>query len=241
MVAKRMIIAGGTSGIGLELVKLYVAAGWNVGVFGRNEKRLAELSAMSHLIRVKRIDVNADDAVALFEAFVEECGGMDLYFHSSGIGWYNTEAEADKELNTAETNVKGFMKMVLAAYRYFCGRGGGHIAVISSIAGTKGLGAAPAYSATKRFQNTYIDALAQNSRMRRMHVSFTDIRPGFVATPLLSGKRFPMLMDAGRVAEIIFRALERKKRRVTIDFRYSVLVALWRCIPAWLWERLPVK
>ena len=97
-----MIIAGGTSGIGLELVKLYVAAGWNVGVFGRNEKRLAELSAMSHLIRVKRIDVNADDAVALFEAFVEECGGMDLYFHSSGIGWYwpHTGISAGVEADT---------------------------------------------------------------------------------------------------------------------------------------------
>jgi len=41
----------------------------------------------------------------------------------------------------------------------FSNNGGGHLAVISSIAGTKGLGVAPAYSATKRFQNTYIDAL----------------------------------------------------------------------------------
>ena len=49
-----------------------------------------------------------------------------------------------------------FIRMVNAAYHYFEQRGKGHIAVISSIAGTKGLGSAPAYSATKRFQNTYI-------------------------------------------------------------------------------------
>ena len=49
--------------------------------------------------------------------------------------------------------------MVDTAFMYFKKNGGGHLAVISSIAGTKGLGVAPAYSATKRFQNTYIDAL----------------------------------------------------------------------------------
>ena len=86
---------------------------------------------------------------------------MDVFLLSSGIGKQNLSLQPDIELQTAATNVSGFIRMVNAAYHYFEQHGKGHIAVISSIAGTKGLGSAPAYSATKRFQNTYIDALDQ--------------------------------------------------------------------------------
>ena len=99
-----------------------------------------------------------------------------------------------------------------------------------------------AYSATKRFQNTYIDALAQLARMQRLAICFTDIRPGFVDTDLLRGdKRYPMLMNPARVAARIVRALGRRERVCVIDGRYRLLVFLWRLIPRWLWERMPVK
>ena len=105
--------------------------------------------------------------------------------------------------------------MVGAAFRYFRDKGKGHIAVISSIAGTKGLGIAAAYSATKRFQNTYIDALEQLASMKKIDIRFTDIRPGFVATNLLNdGKKYPMLMKTDYTARLIVKALNRKKREL---------------------------
>ena len=63
----------------------------------------------------------------------------------------------------------------------------GHIAAITSIAGTKGLDPAPSYSATKAMQNVYLQALKQHARSRGLDIRFTDIRPGFVDTALLSG------------------------------------------------------
>jgi short-subunit dehydrogenase len=115
------------------------------------------------------------------------------------------------------------------------------LAVISSIAGTKGMGSAPAYSATKRFQNTYIDALAQLAHMQNLNIRFTDIRPGFVATALLNdGNKYPMLMNPERVANHIVRALNHHKRMVIIDKRYALLVFFWRLIPQWLWERMKI-
>jgi oxidoreductase, short chain dehydrogenase/reductase family protein len=113
--------------------------------------------------------------------------------------------------------------------------------VISSIAGTKGLGSAPAYSATKRFQNTYLDALDQLAHMNKLHISFTDIRPGFVATPLLKDDKYPLLMHAPYVASQIVRAISRRKRVAVIDRRYQMLVFFWKLIPGWLWVRLPVR
>lgn len=104
------------------------------------------------------------------------------------------------------------------------------------------MGAAAAYSASKRFQNTYIDALAQLARMEGTNVRFTDIRPGFVATALLKdGRHYPLLMRPERVAEALFRAVARGKRRAVIDLRYALLVWLWRLIPQALWERLPIR
>lgn len=129
----------------------------------------------------------------------------------------------------------------MAAFGYFRAHGGGHLAVISSIAGTKGLGSAPAYSATKRMQNTYIDALAQLAHMEKLNIRFTDIRPGFVATP--AGRRRALSdADAGREGRRTdYGVLKQQRRRVVIDRRYAVMVFFWKMIPEWLWERLNIR
>lgn len=239
---KRAIIIGATSGIGEEVAKLLVQQGWHIGIAGRREEALEKLQATAPgQIVIQRLDVTDPDAPTLLETFIRKLGGMDLFFLSSGIGSQNPDLKPEIELNTTRTNVEGFTRMVTSAFNYFKTRGEGHIAAISSIAGTKGLGIAPAYSATKRFQNTYIEALAQLSRMQHLNIHFTDIRPGLVATDLLKSGKFPMLMQANQVAKSIVRALNRKERVIVIDGRYRVVVFFWRMIPRWLWERLPIK
>ena len=227
---------------GEEVAKLLIQQGWHIGIAGRREEALEKLQATAPgQIEIQRLDVTDPDAPTLLETLIRKLGGMDLFFLSSGIGSQNPDLKPEIELNTARTNVEGFTRMVTAAFNHFKNEGGGHIAVISSIAGTKGLGIAPAYSATKRFQNTYIEALAQLSRMQHLNIHFTDIRPGFVATDLLKSGKFPMLMQANQVAKSIVHALNRKKRVIVIDGRYRVVVFFWRMIPRWLWERLPIK
>ena len=135
----------------------------------------------------------------------------------------------------------GFVRMVATAYRWMAGNHKkGHIACITSIAGTKGLGAAPAYSSTKRFQNHYIECLSQQARMRHLPILFTDIRPGFVKTDLIAGNHYPLQLDAHRVAKAIVDAIEREKAIKVIDWRYAILVFFWRLIPHWLWTRMKI-
>ena len=240
---KKVIIIGATSGIGREVALVYIAQGWTVGVAGRREAELESLRAMApEQVFTQVLDVTKEDAAEHLQALINKVGGMDLFLLSSGIGKQNYTLETEIELATAATNVDGFIRMTNAAYHYFEKQGHGHLAVISSIAGTKGLGAAAAYSATKGFQHMYIDALDQLSRMQKLNISFTDIRPGFVATPLLkSSKRYPMLMHAPIVALDIVDALRRKKRVAIIDWRFRLLVGFWRLIPKWIWLRLPVR
>ena len=190
-------------------------------------------------IEVMTIDVTKPEAEERLMSLIERLGGMDLYFHASGIGKQNRDLEPDIELSTVETNAAGFVRMVGAAYRYFARRGEGHIAVISSIAGTKGLGPAPAYSATKALQATYIQALDQLSRQQGHRISFTDIRPGFVDTELLRGDyRYPMMLNAEAVAREILTSIRKRRHVRVIDWRYRMLTFLWRRLPDWLWRRM---
>lgn len=254
---RRAVVMGATSGIGMEVARLLARSGWIVGIAGRRVDRLLEVEASeSNILCHKAIDVTSGDAPGLLAELIEELGGMDLYFHSSGIGWQNNLLDEEKEIRTVETNGVGFVRMVDAAFNWFSARAAGgespsgiasvssakpfRIACITSIAGTKGLGAAPAYSATKRMQNHYLESLSQLARMRRLPIRITDIQPGFVTTDLISGSSYPLQLRAADVARHIVRAVERGSHVITIDWRYAILVFFWRLIPRWLWIRLRI-
>ena len=231
---KRAIIIGASSGIGLEVAKLLIRQGWTVGVAARRVELLQGIGAAA----VERIDVTANDAAEALQRLIAKTGGMDLFFYASGIGKQNRELKEDIELATMQTNGVGFTRMIGEAYRYFASRGGGHIAAITSIAGTKGLGPAPSYSATKALQNVYLQALEQQALSSKLNIHFTDIRPGFVNTALLSGDfHYPMMLQPEKVAKEIVFAINHKKHIRIIDWKYRVLTALWRRIPRWLWRR----
>jgi len=240
---KKAIIIGATSGIGLEVAKKLLNDGWHLGVAGRREAELIKLQTLApERVSIQALDVTAENAIEHLHALIEKTGGMDLFFLASGVGKQNPDLLEELEMRTVKTNAIGFTQMVGEAFRYFKLQKSGHLAVISSIAGTKGIGVSPAYSATKRFQNIYMQSLEQLSRSEKLDIAFTDIRPGFVATPFLdSDKKFPMLMQTEYVAEKIVRAIKRKKRVAIIDWRYAILVAVWKLIPSCLWVRMKVR
>ncbi|MCQ2253213.1 MAG: SDR family NAD(P)-dependent oxidoreductase, partial [Bacteroidales bacterium] len=136
-------------------------------------------------------------------------------------------------------NGVGFVQIIDTAFNYFKNTGiEGRIAAITSVAGTMGLGPSPSYSATKRMQWTYLEALAQLAHSQNLNIHFTDIRPGFVATDFLHGDNYPLLMEKEYAARKIYRALKNGRRIATIDWKYKLLCFVWRLIPRFIWERL---
>ena len=241
---KRAIIIGASSGMGKEVSKLLLADGWQIGIAARRTEALEELKVMKpDAVTTATIDVMAVDAPQRLEQLITDNGGVDLFFLASGIGKQNPNLNSEVELRTVATNGMGFTRMVDTAFNWLANHGGkGHIAVISSIAGVKGLGMAPSYSATKDFQNTYIESLQQLAHMLHLDITFTDIRPGFVKTDLLNdGKNYPLLMNKEYVSRQIFKAIKQQRNVKIIDWRYRILVFFWRLIPRWLWVRLPIK
>ena len=239
---KRVVIIGASSGMGWQVAQLLLEQGCRVGIAARREDRLMALKRQApDRVEVQAIDVTASDAAARLRSLIGRLGGMDLFFYSSGIGKQNRELSPDIELNTVNTNGLGFTRMVGEAYRYFAEQGRGHIAAITSIAGTKGLGPAPSYSATKALQNVYLQALEQQANARGLDISFTDIRPGFVDTDLLNGDfHYPMMLKPDKVARQIVKALKDKRHIKVIDWRYAVLTAMWRRLPRFLWRHLRI-
>lgn len=237
---KRVVIIGASSGMGQEVARVYLQRGYRLGIAARREDRLLALKQETpDSVVTSVIDVTAQDAPQKLRALIDELGGMDLFFYASGIGKQNRNLMLDIELNTVNTNAVGFTRMIGEAYRYFAEQGHGHIAAITSIAGTKGLGPAPSYSATKAMQNVYLQALEQQANARKLKIRFTDIRPGFVDTDLLKGDfRYPMMLKPDKVARQIVSAIDHKRHIAVLDWKYAIITSLWRRLPRPLWRHL---
>lgn len=234
---------GATSGIGLRVAEIFAKAGWHVGAAGRKEKVLRKLqSDFPDRIRYAQINVDDPDAGTHLRDLISRLGGMDIYFHVAGIGYENEALTTDHDTATAQTNVVGFTRMIDTAYRYFRSHGKrGRIAAITSVAGTNGIGELASYSASKKYQQTYLTALDQLSRMQGLDISFTDIRPGWIRTPLLNPDRiYPMTMSLDHAVVGIVRAIIARKRVCVVDWKWNLLVGAWKLVPNRIWERLPI-
>lgn len=236
------VVFGASSGLGREVARLLACQGWQVAVAARREQPLEELEkAEPGIVCHASIDACSPDAPKQLRQLVERLGGMTLYFHAAGIGSQNIGLEPGIETSTVATNCQGFTALVGEAYRYFAAHGGGHLCAITSIAATKGLGPAPAYSASKAFQATYLQALEQQSNNCGHNVTITDVRPGFVDTPLLDdGHSYPLMLNAEATARSIVKAINRRSHVRVVDWRWRAITAMWRRIPRALWRKMPL-
>ena len=244
---RSVIIIGATSGIGRAVVERLANEGVRIGIAGRREERLKELLPRFGDERIKYcvMDVTKASATKALDELIAEVGAPDALLFASGIGKQNPTLDEAMELRTVETNCMGMVRIVDHFINYvkrtpaYNKEHKAHIAVITSVAGTMGMGPAPAYSATKSMQSAYLVALAQHARMENIPITVGDIRPGFVATEILNpDKRYPMLMSVERAAMFVARSLRRHERITIFDWRYRLIVGFWRCIPRCVWERL---
>lgn len=245
--AQTAVIIGATSGIGRELAVRLLEQGWRVGIAGRRKERLEEIQRQYGADRVfcAQMDVTKDEATVALDKLLEETGAPDLFLHVSGVGHQNPELDETIEMQVIRTNCDGMVRMVTHFINYvksntFYNSGHkAHIGVVTSVAGMAGLGIAAAYSASKKMQSTYLSALSQLARMKRLPVVFSDIRPGFVATEILDeSHHYPLIMTVDKAASHILRGLRKKRRVITFDWRFRLITAFWRIIPRGLWERL---
>src|SRR3989339_606621 len=238
--SKKAIVVGATSGIGRGIAELLVSKGYIVGITGRREHLLNEIKASSpSSYIVSTFDINnTQNVLEKLEDLATQLGGVGLFILSSGVGKRNKDLDLEPELDTIMTNVTGFTTAVNWAYKYFENAGGGKLASISSIAGTRGFGLSPSYSASKSYQIKYLEALRQKAKTTGGKISVTDVRPGFVDTAMGNGDGAFWIAPVEKASKQIVRAIDNKRGVVFVTKRWRIISILLRLIPRSIFERL---
>lgn len=236
---KKVMIIGASSGIGKELALLYLKAGHSVGITGRRAALLEEIQLQyPSQTAIEVFDVTGNNNIQHLESLISKLGGMDLFVYNSGYG------EASKDLNwemdkaTTLINVNGFVEMTNYAFNYFVKQGHGQIAGMSSIASYRGASWAPAYSASKAYMSNYLEAITIKAYRLKKNVTVTDIQPGFVQTEMAKGDGIFWSAPLAKATLQIFKAIEKKKRRVQVTKRWVFVAWVMKRLPFFLYKQI---
>ena len=235
---KKIIIIGASSGLGRGTAEILASKGHQLGLIGRRIELLEEIATPFSNVKIAKMDVTHEDAIAVLEKLIAEMGGMDMLFYSSGIGKAIIDIDYENENRTNKTNIDGFTGIACFAYHYFKNQGHGHFAVISSVAGYRGLRGAPSYSATKGYQRLFTESLAQTAHHQKLNIRFTTIIPGFVDTDLIKDQKYPLTLPLKKAVRIIAKGLLKQKRYIFVDGKWRFIVFAMRIVPNWIWERM---
>lgn len=242
---KRVIIIGASSGIGRMLAEHYASTGCKVAAAARRIEELQKLKEkFGDNVHIMQMDVTDCNASSMFVSLLDSISGADLIIYCSGAGKHSKELLPDIEHNTTDVNVKGFLNVVVPAFNYFVKRQEEaeyipQIVTISSVASIRGLGASPSYSATKRFQSIYFEALAQLAAIKGVKIDFTAIKPGFIATDFIS-RSYPCTMQLPYAVKRIVRAIDKRYRNKVIDWRWAIAAGAIKLIPTSIWRKIKI-
>ena len=242
---KNVWITGASSGIGKALAIKFSTEGWHVAASARRENLLQDLNKTNSNIHSFPLDViDEPRAKKVFQDILLKFQTIDICVFCTGIH----DPDAEKKLSTEkireimETNFFGTLNCIMAVNSYFRERKSGHIAIVSSVAGYRGLPAASGYCASKAALTSLAESLYFDFKRKNIKVSL--ISPGFIKTPLTDKNKFPMPMikSPEYAAEKIFIGLIRKNSfEIHFPKSFTIFVKLLKIMPNWLFFWLVEK
>ena len=236
---KKAIVIGASSGIGNELAKILAVNNYQVAITGRrktNLNRLAEKNPDKYI--VNSYDCTTENNSEKLTDITNELGGLDLLIFSSGTGELNEQLDYETEKKTNQLNVAAFTEIVDWAFNYFEKQGKGHLVAISSIAGLRGSRIAPAYNASKAYQINYLEGLRQRGKKLGKPIVVTDVRPGFVDTPMAKGEGQFWVAKKEKAAHQIFQMIKQKKDIGYVTRRWRIIAIILKGLPSWVYIRM---
>lgn len=245
-VPRRVVISGGSSGLGAALARHYAAAGASLGLIGRRVDALDAVAAsLAGPAWVLPADVT--DAAALqrtAERFVAEAGVPDLVIANAGVS-VGTLTDHPEDLpafrRVMDVNVYGMAATFAAFLPAMKATQDGaerRLAGIASVAGVRGLPGAEAYSASKAAVVRYLESLRLELRDEGFGV--VCVSPGYIETPMTAVNPYPMpfLLGADEAARRIARAIAANRRHAVVPWQMGVVARLLGWLPGSVYDRL---
>ena len=238
-------ITGASSGIGRSLAIKFANEGWQVAASARRENLLKELNDEKPNIHPFPLDVtNHEKCITVFNEVIKKLNNIEICVFCTGIH----DPKSEKSLNLEkikkimEVNYFGTINSINSVYNYFKEKKSGHISMVSSVAGYRGLPAGGAYCASKSALTTYAESLYFD--MKRFNVRVSVVHPGFIKTPMTDQNDFPMPMikTSEFAANEMFKGLT-KSNSFEIHFpkKFTFIMKILKILPNWLYLRLVKK
>ena len=210
---KTIWITGGSTGIGKALALKFANEGWNVAISARRENLLKEIADTNANISSFPLDVtDKTKCKQVFEEIKNKFENIDICFFSTGTWNPKKEKDIDVEQieNVFKINFFGTLNSIKAVEEYFKNKKGGKIAIVSSIAGYRGLPNSTGYGPSKSALNNLAESLYFD--FGRSNVRVCLISPGFIKTPMTDKNDFkmPFLKTADYAADKIYEGLVNK-------------------------------
>lgn len=227
-------VTGASSGIGRELASLLDEKVGRVVVSARSADKLEELAAGSSAIKPYPLDVTDETAVAAcVESIEHDLGPIDLAVLSAGTWAIMDQGQIDIAAirRGVEVNYMGVVNALAAIVPRMRERGHGHIAIVASVAGFRGLPRAAAYGPTKAALINLAETL--RSELEPFGITVSLVNPGFVDTPMTRDNPFPMpgIMPAGKAAKALLAGLEKRHYEIIFPRGFVYAVKLLRIMP----------
>lgn len=235
---KKIIIVGAASGMGRELAKIFFAGGYTLGLADINTAQLSILAReLGGDLKTKNIDVSSYAmARNQLEELITELNGVDIFIYTAGLAdktriWKN-------ECMLHQVNAIGFAALCSFVYDHWrANNKKGHIVGVTSILAVRGIRQAIAYCASKSFMKIYMQGLRQDAASCRYGIDITEIRPGYIDTPMTAGNtNIFWTIPAENAARLIVKAIMKKSKVAYVPGIWRLAALILKMLPEFLFK-----
>lgn len=242
---QKILIVGANSGMAEAAARLWAKQGAAIHLLGRSAERLETLAADLRVRGAAQASHSKFDATELdkIPAVVD-----DALHHLSGVdvaliahGSLPDQAAAAQDLSEAQRAlvINGNSAVLLAQQiaNAMERQGHGTLAVLSSVAGERGRQSNYVYGSAKAMVSAFTQGLRNSLAKKGVHV--LTLKPGFVATPMTAHlKQGPLFASAETAAQVIVKAIEKKKDVAYVPGFWALIMAVIRAIPESVFKKL---
>ncbi len=231
---KRVWVIGASSGIGEATAQQLLLMGARVALSARNRGALEQLAMCSPRTLVLPLDVTDHASVAQAGAAIDALwGGIDLVIIAAG-GYRPMQAtgfDLDAAKDLIALNLTGVLNCLDVVLPVLLRQGAGGVAVLSSVAGFRGLPLALAYGPSKAALINLCESLYAELHPRGIGVYL--VTPGFVATPMTAQNTFamPAVIGVDEAADELIQGIECGQFHVHFPRRFTLVMRLLRLLP----------